>query len=166
MIRSIYLATITLITLVVLATGIVSAAPRQQIAVNICSRTAQAQTAILDKVPDNVPEVTCSTITDTQLAAITEMIVTGYSNASLVPGDFADLTGLTNLSINNSPTLTTIPADAFSEVTSLTRLELKNDTIASVNVDAFDGLTSLQILNLFGNQIATLDTTPSQNCKI
>ena len=154
MIRSISLATITLITLVVLATGIVSAAPRQQIAVNICSRTAQAQTAILDKVP----EVTCSTITDTQLAAITELIVTGYSNASLVPGDFAGLPGLTNLSINNSPTLTNIPADAFSEVTGLTRLELKNDTIASVNVDAFGGLASLQILNLFGNQIATLDT--------
>ena len=153
MIRSISLATITLITLVVLATGIVSAAPRQQVAVNICSRTAQAQTAILDKVSGD----TCSDITDTQLAAITELIVTGYSNASLVPGDFAGLTGLTELSINNSPTLTTIPADAFSEVTGLTRLNLFGNRIATLDTNTFAELQNLTDLNLSANAITELD---------
>ena len=110
-----------------LATAPVNAAPRQQTPVNICSRTAEVQTAILALVPG----ATCSTITSTQLAGVTgTLVVTGYNSASIVPGDFAGLTMLTRLVINDSPLLTTLPGNAFSEVTtSLGQIDLSDNSI-------------------------------------
>ena len=142
----------TMLVLLVLATGAVSAAPRQQSAVNICSRTAEVQAAILARVSGP----TCSTITGTQLAAITQLEVTGYSNASIVPGDFAGLTGLEELEIVDSPSLTTVPANAFSEVTGLTLLQLIGNAISSVDADAFDSLTNLDTLGLRNSPLTTL----------
>ena len=124
-----------------------------QSAVNICSRTAEVQTGILAEVSG----ATCSTITDTQLASITHLEVTGYSSAGLVPGDFAGLTGLEWMSITDSPLLTTVPANAFSEVVGLEYIYMAENGISSVDADAFDGLTSLEELYLGGNEIATLN---------
>ena len=140
-----------LLAIMALFLGLVTVAHAQS-AVNICSRTAEVQTAILAEVSG----ATCSTITDTQLAAITRLEVTGYSNASIVPGDFAGLTVLERMEITDSPSLTTVPANAFSEVTGLTRLVLVWNTISSVDADAFDGLTTLDRLYLNNNEIATL----------
>ena len=143
---------VPLLAIMALFLGLVTVVHAQS-AVNICSRTAEVQAAILASVTGSP---TCSTITDTQLAAITQLEVTGYSNASIVPGDFAGLTGLKHLKIFYSPTLTTVPANAFSEVTGLTRLGLFIDAISSVDADAFDGLTDLLELNLNHNEITTL----------
>ena len=79
-----------------------------------------------------------------------QLEVTGYSNVSIVPGDFAGLTGLEWMSITDSPLLTTVPANAFSEVTGLTTLILSGNGISSVDADAFDDLTSLEELHLGG----------------
>ena len=137
-----------------LAIAPVNAAPRQQTVVNICSRTTEVQTAILALV---TPNPTCSTITDTQLAAITELRITGYSSASIVPGDFAGLTMLTLLKISDSPLLTTVPANAFSEVTaSLTNLQIDRNSISSVHEDAFHGLSALNLILLSNNRIESL----------
>ena len=65
------------------------------------------------------PGATCSTITSTQLAGITYLYTDGYSSATVVPGDFAGLTGLIELGIWSSSVLTTVPANAYSEVTIL-----------------------------------------------
>ena len=143
---------VPLLAIMALFLGLVTVVHAQS-AVNICSRTAEVQAAILASVTGSP---TCSTITDTQLAAITQLEVTGYSNVSIVPGDFAGLTGLESLEIVDSPSLTTVPANAFSEVTGLTRLELYGNAISSVHEDAFDGLTNLEGLFLFNNEIATL----------
>ena len=120
----IILAALAVFTLV---TAPVNAAPRQQTVVNICSRTTEVQTAILAKVSG----ATCSTITNTQLAGITGTLAfTDYSSASIVPGDFAGLTMLTELKISDSPLLTTVPANAFSEVTtSLGQIDLSDNSI-------------------------------------
>ena len=106
LLRSIPLTTIVIVVLLVLATGSVSAAPRQQTA-GFCSRTQEVQDAILGGLTGSP---TCSTVTDTQLASITELEITGYSSASIVPGDFAGLAMLNELEINGSPLLTTVPA--------------------------------------------------------
>ena len=127
-----------------LATAPVNAAPRQQIAVNICSRTAEVQTAILALVTPTPP---CSAITSMQLAGVTgTMTIKGYSSASIVPGDFAGLTTLTGLEITYSPMLTTVPANAFDSLTALTILAL-NNSIESLHEDAFNGLTALNFLS-------------------
>ena len=136
-----------------LAIAPVNAAPRQQTVVNICSRTTEVQTAIIALVPG----ATCLTITDTQLAAITELRITGYSSASIVPGDFAGLMALTQLEVTRSPLLTTVPANAFSEVTaSLTNLFLHRNSISSVHEDAFADLAALKLIHLSYNQIESL----------
>ena len=145
MLRRIPLATVAIVALLVLATGTVSAAPRQQ-AAGICSRTPEVQDAILGGLTGSP---TCSTVTDTQLASITELDITGYSSASIVPGDFAGLAGLETLRITGSPLLTTVPANAFREVTaSLGVLRLYANSISSLHEDAFAGLTALTDLYL------------------
>ena len=105
------LATMAMLVLIVPATT-VSASPLQQTVVDICSRTPKVQEAILAAIGIG----TCSTVTDTQLAGITTLTISGYSSSSVVAADFAGLTGLRALTIRNSPTLTTVPANAFSQV--------------------------------------------------
>ena len=139
MLRRIPLATMVAVALLVLATGTVSAAPRQQDTVDICSRTQEVQDAILAKVSN----ATCSTITDTQLAGIQYLFTDGYSNTTVIPGDFANLTGLVELGIFDSSALTTVPANAFSEVTgysNLINVGLVRNVITDVHIDAFEGL--------------------------
>ena len=137
-----------------LAIAPVNAAPRQQTVDNFCDRTPEVQDAILESV---TPYPTCSTITDTQLAAITELVITGYSSASIVPGDFAGLMALTQLDVTRSPLLTTVPANAFSEVTaSLTNLFLHRNSISSVHEDAFADLAALKLIHLSYNRIESL----------
>ena len=124
-----------MLALLVLATGTVSAAPRQQTVVNICSRTAEVQTAILAEVTG----ATCSTITDTQLASISVLDFDRYSAASIIPADFAGLTGLTALTIEFGNSLNTLPENAFSEVSSLRRIVLYAVGLSSVHENALDG---------------------------
>ena len=140
----------------VLSTGNVSAAPRQQTVVNICDRTAEVQAAILAEVPSS----TCSAVTDTQLAGITHLAITDYSSASIVSSDFAGLTGLSRLDITDSPDLTIVPANAFSELADLsnfTKLGLVRTAIHTVQPGAFDGLTRLVSLDLRFNSLKSLE---------
>ena len=110
--------------------------------VNICSRTAEVQTVILVKTGG-----TCSTVTAAQLAGITYIGrvpdfvsfykppgngVRGYSASSFVPSDLAGLTGLRHLVLTDSPMLTTLPDDAFSEAAGLTRLHLDDNNLTSL----------------------------------
>ena len=72
--------------------------------------------------------------------------------------DFAGLTGLTELTISGSRELTTVPANAFSELrsTSIRFLTLHRNTIKTVHRDAFDGLT-VGSINLGFNDIEILE---------
>ncbi len=153
LLRSIPLTTMVIVVLLVLAIGSVSAAPRQHTA-DFCSRTQEVQDAILGGLTGSP---TCSTVTDTQLASITELEITGYSRASIVPGDFAGLAMLNELEINGSPLLTTVPGNAFGGLTALTELSLDNNSIVSLDEDTFDGLTALTELSLDDNSIVSLD---------
>ena len=119
------LETMAMLVLIVPATA-VEASPRQQSPRGICSRTAEVQAAILAAIGSG----TCSTVTDTQLAAIVALSISSYSASSIVPADFAGLTGLRALTFRNSPTLTTVPANAFSQVTtSLGQIDLSDNSI-------------------------------------
>ena len=146
-----------MLVLIVPATT-VSASPRQQTVVDICSRTPKVQDAILDYIDFNNPNVTtCSTVTATQLAQIQRLNIDGYSASSIVPADFAGLTGLTSLSIHASSALTTVPANAFSQVaTALERLDLDDNSLTTIDEDAFDGLTALTELYLEANYITSI----------
>ena len=119
--RGVLLAAMAMLVLIVPATA-VEASPRQQTAVDICSRTAVVQAAILAALTGSP---TCSTVTDTQLASVTDLFIFSYSSSSIPPADFAGLTGLTSLSLLFSSELTTVPDDAFADLTALETLNIQ-----------------------------------------
>ncbi len=121
--------------------------------VDICSRTAEVQTAILASVGG---VRTCSTITGTDLASIGSLRITGYSAESIVPADFAGLTSLSTLTITASPDLNTVPEDAFGRVSGVETIQLSGTSISSIHENAFAGLTGLSILFLSSNSLTTL----------
>ena len=116
--------------------------------VNVCDRTPVVSVAIVDVSAD--PD--CTAVND--LATITSLSIPGGITA-LQSGDFADLTGLTMLSLNNNP-LTTLPADIFAGLMALARLDLSGNSLSSLNPATFAGLTMLEQLNLNRNQLTTL----------
>ena len=118
-----------------------------------CSRTPEVRDAIVAETG----AAACSSVTSTQLASITYLEIEDYSSANIVPADFAGLTTPDVLAISRSPALTTVPANAFSEVTSLTALSLEENSISSVHADAFNGLSARQALVLFNNYIKVLE---------
>ncbi len=119
--------------------------------VNVCDRTPVVSVAIVDASAD--PD--CTAVND--LATITSLSISGGITA-LQSGDFADLTGLTMLSLNNNP-LTTLPADIFAGLMALARLDLSGNSLSSLNPATFAGLTMLDTLSLNNNQFEALPPT-------
>ena len=122
--------------------------------VDVCDRTPEVRKAIVFaafKAPDE-----CALIEDTDLREITELEVEGYSGSVLLVSDFDNLTGLTELSVRTSPTLTTVPDGAFTGAPALTRLDLRNNAIRTIHGGAFRGLPALESLDLSLNQIREL----------
>ncbi len=131
--------------------------------VDICDRTPEVEAGLLAFIQDTDPSVTCSTVTAEQLAGVDYLYIEdGYSSEEIVPSDFAGLTGLIELSISGSRQLTTVPANAFSELSGLVdfqNLGLSRSRIKTVHRDAFDGLTFSRLgsISLRLNQIETLE---------
>ena len=121
--------------------------------VDICSRTPEVQTGILDYLENldsihGVGRKTCSTVTDTDLNRVRSLYVRHYSAESIVPQDFAGLPRVGNLIFIDSNRLRTVPEDAFSEVPTLVSLTLRDNGISSIHRDAFDSLTELGIIHI------------------
>ena len=123
--------------------------------VNICDRTPEVEAWILSSLSSGTD---CAAVTEEQLAEIQAPLeISGYSSPSIVPGDFAGLTGLSSVTIRNSPDLTGVPENAFSRIPNLGQLYLPSNNISSVHEDAFNGLTALSRLSLYENDLTTLD---------
>ena len=137
--------------------------------VNICGRTAQVQIAILTASA----ATECTSVTD--LATIADLNLTGRSITALQSGDFAGLTGMTELDLSDNnidtlPTnifndltaletlfffsnrgLLTLPTGIFAGLTALTELSLISNSFTALPADIFDGLEALAILDLSFN---------------
>ena len=124
---------------------------------DLCSRTAVVKNLIISEVSG---KTNCADITTAELAGVAELNFLGFSLSStlrgsnLKSGDFAGLTGLTNLNLDSNQ-LTTLPADIFSGLSALTSLRLDNNQLSSLPTGIFAGLTSLTTLNLSGNSLPT-----------
>ena len=116
---------------------------------NICGRTAQVQTAIL--AMSSATE--CTSVGD--LATIGQLRLDSMSIMALRSGDFAGLTGMTNLRMNFNR-LRTLPADIFDGLSALSSLLLNNNELGSLDPDIFDGLSMLRALRLDNNGLTTL----------
>ena len=123
---------------------------------DLCSRTAVVKNVIVSKVSG---KTNCADITVAELAGVTGLSFVGGSlngsslrGSNLKSGDFAGLTGLTDLRLRFNE-ITTLPADIFSGLSALTRLELGNNQLSTLPTGLFSGLTSLTTLNLSGNSL-------------
>ena len=123
--------------------------------VNICGRTPEVRDALLESIGGGV---TCSTVTDAQLADVNRLEVDGYSRTSIAPSDFAGLARLSTLQIGNSEQLASVPARAFAGLDSLTTLNLRNNRLTALHPDAFNGLPALTHLYLGYNVLTWLPT--------
>ncbi len=105
----------------------------------------------------------CADITTAELAGVTSLTFSGASpstsliGSNLKSGDFAGLTGLTNLRLDFNE-ITTLPADIFSGLSALTTLRLDDNQLSTLPTGLFAGLTRLTTLNLSGNPLTSLPT--------
>ena len=125
---------------------------------DLCSRTAVVKNVIVSKVSGKTD---CADITTAELAGVTGLSFVGGSlngsslrGSNLKSGDFAGLTGLTDLRLRFNE-ITTLPADIFSGLSALTRLELDNNQLSTLPTGVFSGLISLTTLNLSSNSLPT-----------
>ena len=118
----------------------------------VCSRSADVQARIIAAVSD---KDACDEITTTDLGSITALNfdggITAFALSSpLKNGDFAGLTGLTELQLQGNR-LTTLPADIFSGLSALQTLNLNDNQLSTLPAGLFSGLTSLTFLGLERN---------------
>ena len=117
--------------------------------VNICDRTQEVRDAILATSVDSF----CTAVTD--LATITRLDLTNMGINALTRGDFAGMTGLTELLLDQN-SLTTLPDDIFDGLTSLRLLRFNQNRLETLPVGIFADLSALEELNLFSNALNTL----------
>ena len=134
----------------------------------ICGRSPAVQAAILARVQANDSNVaTCAQVTAAHLSAVTgtldvsAQVTTHGRMTALSGGDFAGLTGLTGLDLDNHA-LRVFPTGIFDPMTSLTELSIAYnqtqaaDRMTTLPAGLFDRLTGLTALRLEHNDLETL----------
>ena len=125
-------------------------------AAGICGRTEEVRDALVALIP-GVSD--CAAVTDADLAAITGTLnLSGQNIAVLAAGDFAGLTALTELYLNNNE-LTTLPEDVFAGLTRLKVLTLYYNELTTLPDGVFGPLTALNFLYLGDNPRAPFAPT-------
>ena len=118
----------------------------------ICARTEQIRAAIVAATA----ATTCANVTATHLSGLfPSLSLGGKAISSLQSGDFAGLTGLTQLTLRNNA-LRGLPAGLFSGLTTLEDLNLSDNALSSLPANIFAGLTALADLNLSYNALSSL----------
>ena len=127
------------------------------VAASICGRTDKVRDELLRLIENNVgAAVACADVTTTHLAAITGALdLSGQNIAELTAGDFAGLTGLTELSLYNNK-LRSLPGGVFDELGALDILVLARNGLTTLDEDVFDALDKLTELNLQENDLTGL----------
>ncbi len=118
----------------------------------ICARTEQVRDAIVAATA----ATTCANVTATHLSGLfPSLSLGGKAISRLQSGDFAGLTGLTQLTLRNNA-LRGLPAGLFSGLTELEDLNLSDNALSSLPANIFAGLTELADLNLSDNALSSL----------
>ena len=143
-------AVAALLVFAVLGTALPAAAQ----AAGICSRTQQVRVAILGRI-SGVTD--CALVTNEHLAAITgSLFLRNRRISTLQSGDFAGLTALANLNLNQNTNLSVLPAGVFDDLTALTSLWLADIGLTALPAGVFDDLTALTTLVLNDNGLTAL----------
>ena len=118
----------------------------------VCNRTRGVQVAILAEVAgvDDCADVTASHLA--QIGSVTVRELAG----GLLAGDFAGLSAVTSVSVQDSPNLTGFPAGIFSGLSSVSTMDLTGNQLAELPAGVFDDVVALVELDLGDNQLAEL----------
>ena len=145
----------TLLTITLLAAAVLPALSQAQ-TINICDRTQGVRTVIMWALKTD----DCAAVDSGGLARILVLdfndLTSRLKPTTLQAGDFAGLTNLQRLLLDNNRYLTALPEGLFDGLTSLQELKLDDNRLAELPAGLFDGLTSLQILWLHDNQLTEL----------
>ena len=121
-----------------------------EVSADICGRTGVVRRALLALISS---VSNCADVTATHLAAIGTLDLSPIT--ALAAGDFAGLTSLIALRLNNN-NLATLPDGVFDGLTALRTLRLESNRLTTLSAGVFDGLTALRTLRLEDNFLATL----------
>ena len=121
-----------------------------EVSADICGRTGVVRRALLALISS---VSNCADVTATHLAAIGTLDLSPIT--ALAAGDFAGLTSLIALRLNNN-SLTTLPDGVFAGLTALRTLRLDDNRLTTLPDGVFAGLTALRTLRLEDNFLATL----------
>ncbi len=118
---------------------------------NVCRRTTQVRNAIVA----SRSAVECTSVPN--VAALTNLDLSGANIPALRSGDFAGLVGLTTLNLRNTR-IATLPVDIFAGLSALEELELRGTSLTTLPAGIFAGLDALVTLSLGNNgQLAVLE---------
>ena len=133
--------------------GLVAWAGPAQAQATFCDRTPAVRDAILDKI-SSVTD--CEDVTETHLNGMTGLLdLSGQSLSRLQENDFADLTNLQYLWLQNN-SLSSLDADIFAGLANLEWLYLDDNDLSSLDADIFAGLFNLQRIFLSNNDLSSL----------
>ena len=120
----------------------------------ICDRTLAVRNAIVAHV--DVSATTCDAVTAEMLAGIRNdaLSISGATVTSVKAGDFAGLSGLTELKLQET-SITGLPSGIFDGLASLAALSFLDSAISTVPPDLFAPIrTTLFKVNFNGNNLA------------
>ena len=119
----------------------------------VCGRTKP----IADAIVAASPASECGDVTTAHLAGITELVKTGRDIPALKSGDFAGLTAMTKLDLNDNA-IRTLPVDIFMGLSQLEVLILDESEFAGGTLPegVFAGLSGLRELHLHDCGLQTL----------
>jgi Leucine-rich repeat (LRR) protein len=89
--------------------------------------------------------------------SLTTLVLNNNALSSLDATTFSDLASLTYLDLSFNTLNGTLPATIFSNLNKLQTLYLNNNQLRSIASTTFAGLTSLTFLSLSNNQLASID---------
>ena len=119
----------------------------------VCDRHLAVRAAIVAKIS---AASTCAEVTDTHLAGIGSLDLSGEGIDSLHKGDFEGLTGLTELDLSGNA-FDHLPVDLFEHLDpSLLTLKLNGNPLGALPAGVFDGLTGIRTLELSNTGLTEL----------
>ena len=119
----------------------------------VCDRHLAVRAAIVAKIS---AASTCAEVTDTHLAGIGSLDLSGEGIDSLHKGDFEGLTGLTELDLSDNA-LDHLPGDLFEHLDfSMRTLKLNGNPLGAFPAGVFDPLTGLKTLDLSNTGLTEL----------
>ena len=119
----------------------------------VCDRHLAVRAAIVAKIS---AASTCAEVTDTHLAGIGSLDLSGEGIDSLHKGDFEGLTGLTELDLSGNA-LDHLPGDLFEHLDfSMRTLKLNGNPLGAFPAGVFDGLTGIRTLDLSNTGLTEL----------